>query len=56
MGKAIIEKKCLYCRTPVPTSIEEYTERLQKRVELGDAEAIFTVGNYYRRMENLVFH
>ena len=24
------------CRTPVPTSIEELNERLQKRVELGD--------------------
>ena len=30
-------------------SDEEYKERLQKRVEFDDAEAIFTLGNYYRR-------
>ena len=49
LGKVIIEKKCPYCRTPAPTSIEEYNRRLQKRVVLGDAHAIYTLGNYYRR-------
>ena len=53
LGNEIIEEKCPFCRTPVPTSIEEITERLQKRVELDDAEAIFTVGNFYRRGEDL---
>ena len=48
LGNKIIEEKCPFCRTPPPNSIEEYKERLQKRVEVGDAEAIFTVGNYYR--------
>ena len=47
LGNEINEKKCPYCRTPVPTSIEEYKERLRKRVQLGDAEAIYTLGNYY---------
>ena len=47
LGNAIIEKKCPYCRTPVPASIEENNGRLQKRVEVGDAHAIFTLGSYY---------
>ena len=48
LGNAIIERKCPYCRTPVPTSFEESIERLQKRVELDDAEAIRNLGCYYR--------
>ena len=48
LGNEIIEEKCPYCRTPVPYSIEEFDERLQKRVVLDDAEAIFTLGCYYR--------
>ena len=48
LGNKIIEQKCPFCRTPAPTSIEEYNERLQKRVEVGDAEAIFQLGIYYR--------
>ena len=47
LGNEIIERKCPFCRTPTPDSDEEYNRRLQKRVELGDAEAIFTLGNYY---------
>ena len=47
LGNEIIEEKCPFCRTPVPTSDEEYNERLQKRVELDDAEAIFTLGCNY---------
>ena len=48
MGNIIIEEKCPYCRTPAHKSIEEFDERLQKRVVLDDAEAIFTLGCYYR--------
>ena len=48
LGNEIIEEKCPYCRTPVPYSIEEYNGRLQKRVELDDAEAISMLGCYYR--------
>ena len=51
LGNKIIERKCPFCRTPTHKSDEEYDERLQKRVELGDAEAIFTLGNYYREGE-----
>ena len=43
-GKVINEKKCPFCRTPAPYSDEEYKERLQKRVEVGDAHAILTLG------------
>ena len=48
LGNEIIERKCPFCRTPAPYSDEEYNERLLKRVELDDAEAIFTVGCDYR--------
>ena len=48
LGNTIIEEKCPFCRTPTHESDEEYNEWLQKRVEVGDAEAIFTLGCYYR--------
>ena len=48
LGNEIKEKKCPFCRIPAPDSDEEYNERLQKRVELDDADAIFNLGNYYR--------
>ena len=51
-GKVINEKKCPFCRTPGPYSIEEYNERYKKRAELGDAEAINTLGVYYRNGDN----
>ena len=52
LGNEINEKKCPFCRTPVNMSDEKYNERLQKRVELGDAEATFILGNNYRDGEN----
>ena len=48
LGNEIIEVKCPFCRTPAHKSDEEYNERLQKRVELDDAEAIFILGSNYR--------
>ena len=51
LGNKIIEEKCPFCRTPAPYSDEEYKERIQKRVQLDDAEAMFTLGNYYRNGE-----
>ena len=51
LGNEISERKCPFCRTLAPYSIEEYNERLQQRVEVGDAEAIFQFGNYYHRGE-----
>ena len=47
LGNEIIGEKCPFCRTPVPTAIERI-ERYKKRAEHGNAEAIFTLGNYYR--------
>ena len=38
---------CPFCRTPAPTSDEEIIERLDKRVELDDAEAIYIMGCHY---------
>ena len=52
LGNEIIEDKCPFCRTPAWRSDEEYNERLQKRVEVGDAEAIFTLGCYYGNGDN----
>ena len=47
LGNEINEKKCPFCRTERPTSIERI-KRCKKRAELGDAEAIFKLGNIYR--------
>jgi TPR repeat protein len=38
---------CPFCRTPSPDSEEENIKRIKKRVEAGDAEAIFGLGCYY---------
>ena len=50
LGNVIIEEKCPFCRTSVST-LDEYIEQLQKRVELDDAEAIRNLGCYYREGE-----
>jgi len=39
---------CAFCRIPAPTSGEEALERLNKRVEAGDSEAMFNLGCKYR--------
>ena len=39
---------CPFCRTPAPKSEKEVTERVKKRVEVGDATAMFSLGCYYR--------
>ena len=41
------EQKCAFCRTPAPCSDQEVIERIKKRIEAGDAEAIFSLGCYY---------
>jgi TPR repeat protein len=48
LGNVIKKKKCPFCRTPVHRSDEEYNERLQKRVELDDVEAMYHLGCNYR--------
>ena len=52
LGNEISEKKCPFCRAPIHISDEEYNERLLKRVELDDADAIFNLGCNYRVGEN----
>ena len=42
-----VEKKCPFCRAPTPTSDEEVMKRMQKRVEVGDAQAIHSLGCDY---------
>ena len=37
---------CPFCRTPSPTP-EEMIEQMKKRVELGDAQAIYNLGVFY---------
>ena len=41
------EQKCPFCRTPTPDSEEEAIAINKKRVEAGDAEAIFNLGSFY---------
>ena len=52
LGNTINEKKCPFCRTPALRSHEVYYERLKKRVEVSDADAIFKLGNNYRNGED----
>ena len=40
-------QKCPFCRTPAPESNKEGVERLEKRVESGDADAIHNLGCCY---------
>jgi len=51
-GNKVREKKCAFCRTPLPKSNKEAVDRLQKRVEDNDPIAIYNRGNYYRKGEN----
>jgi len=47
-GNIVTDKKCPFCRTPIPSTYKEAMEREKERVEAGDANAIFNRGNYYR--------
>ena len=38
------EAKCPFCRVPTPVSGEEMVERIKKRVEMDDGEAIRNLG------------
>jgi len=51
-GNKVNNKKCPFCRTPHPKSIEEVLEREKKRVEKNDPYAIFNLGCYYRNGKN----
>jgi len=47
-GNEVDNDKCPFCRSLPPSSDEEVNERLTKRKEAGDAQAIFSLGCYYR--------
>jgi len=42
------QNACAFCRVVAPKTDEEAIERLNKRVEANDAQAIFNLGVYYR--------
>jgi len=48
-GNEVADQVCSFCRTPLPASYEESMERLTKRVEVGDAKAIYNLGYYYSK-------
>ena len=47
VNKMDVDAKCPFCRVPAPTSDEELMERIKKRVEMDDAEAIYNIGCCY---------
>ena len=51
-GNKVDIKTCPFCRTPLPKSIEEATEREKKRMEVGDPGAIHSLGCDYRDGRN----
>ena len=46
-GIAIVDKRCPFCRTPEPTSVEEAIGRLKKRMEVGDTFAFHMMGGFH---------
>jgi len=50
-GNVVTEEPCPFCRTPDPATDDEAVERLNKRVEVGDAIAIYTLGLHYTNGE-----
>jgi len=51
-GNEVDNQKCPYCRTLWPSSEEEANERQKKRVEAGDARAIYDLACDYREERN----
>ena len=43
------DEVCPFCRTPPPDSDKEIIKRYEKRMELNDGRAVFSVGSYYAR-------
>jgi len=41
------DELCPFCRTPAPKTHEEAIERMKKRMEVNDAEAIYELGCWY---------
>jgi TPR repeat protein len=40
--------KCVFCRTELPSSDEEDSERMKKRMEANDVQAMANLGSYYQ--------
>ena len=47
-GNEVDNQKCAFCRTPFPKSDKVAVERLQKRMEVNDVEAMHNIGSWYR--------
>jgi len=47
-GNKIAKKKCVFCRVPYHSTKKEAVERLMKRVDAGDAQAMYELGCCYR--------
>jgi hypothetical protein len=43
-----VKEKCVFCRSEASSSHEEHIERMKKRVEADDAEAMFNLGANYQ--------
>ena len=46
VSRDTVEQKCPFCRTPAPDK-KEYIERIKKRIDAGDAEAMYNLGCCY---------
>ena len=42
-----VDDLCPFCRIPAPTSDEEILIRIKKRVDVGDAQAMYNLAGYY---------
>jgi len=50
-GKKEKEQKCPFCRTPAPATDKEWVQRMEKRMDMNDAEALHDMGFGFRRGE-----
>ena len=46
-GNEVVKKLCPFCRSPPPNSDEEFINIHEKRMELNDAEAIYSLASFY---------
>jgi len=51
-GNEVDSEKCPFCRTPWPESNEEGVKRGEKRIEVGDAQAMLSLGRCYHEGTN----
>jgi len=47
-GNEVGNEKCPFCRVVAPDGMGEAIERMNKRVDAGDAQAMYNVGAYYQ--------